>query len=110
MLRGSSRTKRVRFDDVVMMERLFEQLSAEEATEGSACPFREWEILHELDRQQRRREYDKSPQRIELRRQHVAERTKVLEYLDRHPKVRAKMEARVRKGIAAIEVLGEKEV
>ncbi len=91
--------KKIKFNDIVMMERLFEQLSAEEAADASSCPYREWEILHELDKQARRREYDHSPVRIEQRRERLRKRSQIFEYLDKHPKLKAKMEAKVREGL-----------
>jgi hypothetical protein len=91
--------KKVKFNDIVMMERLFEQLSAEEAANGSACPFRDWEILHELDRQVRRREYDHSPARIEQRRKRSSERSKIFDYLEKNPTLKEQMEAKVRESI-----------
>ncbi len=93
--------KKIRFDDVVMMERLFEQLSAEEVADASPCPFREWEILHELDRQQRRREYDHSPARVAQRHERAKKRTQIFDYLEKHPKVKAKMEAKVRESLVS---------
>jgi len=93
--------KKIRFDDIVMMERLFEQLSAEEAANASPCPYREWEILHELDRQQRRREYDHSPERIEQRRERAKKRTQIFDYLEKHPKLKAKMEAKIRESLVS---------
>ncbi len=87
--------RKVSFDDVELMERLFNQLSVEDAEGSSPCPFKEWELLHELDRQAHRREYDKSPERIKQRQELTAKRAQVRKYIADHPEVRIKMEAKI---------------
>jgi len=65
------------FEDVDDVDRLFRLLNAGESS-GGVCQFRDWEVLREIERQQRRREYDR-------------ERTKQLvltrKYIDEHPEV-----------------------
>ncbi len=91
--------KKVSFDDITLMEQLFAQLS-EESGDGSVCPFRDWEILHELDRQQRRREYDKSPARMEQRRKEIEKREEVRKYLAEHPEEEQRLMNKIHIGLS----------
>lgn len=96
-------SKKVRFDDARMMESLLMQLSAEDAEGGSSCPYKEWEILHELDRQVHRKQYDKSPERIRRRQELREQSARVRAYLVEHPEVEKevlqKLRAQVQGGV-----------
>ncbi len=88
--------KRVKFSDTEMMEKLMQQLSVEDSADGKAAyPFRDWEILHELDRQDHRREYDHSPERITQRKHRLEESLRVRAYLAEHPEIEEKYRGKV---------------
>jgi hypothetical protein len=76
-------TKKIKVADVVQLEQLFEQLSA---SESSVCPFKEWELLFELDKQERQSTY---------RRERDRETKQVRAYLRDHPEVEKKLMGRV---------------
>lgn len=88
--------KRVKFDDVMQIEKLFKLLSVEDSSGGTACPFQEWEILRELDRQQHRREYDKSPERQEQKRKLREQYRQVRVYMKEHPEVVERLKGKVK--------------
>ncbi len=92
--------KRVSFDETTLIEKLFEQLRPD-GTGENGCPFRDWEILHELDRQAKRKEYDKSPERIKRRRERDAERERVRKYIEEHPKEVAHLRSKVLKEVGS---------
>ena len=88
--------KKVKFNETQVLDKLFMQLSAEEATEGQSCPFRDWELLHELDGQQRRKDYAKSPERLARRREIHEETLKVRAYIAEHPEVEKALKDKVK--------------
>jgi hypothetical protein len=88
--------RKISFDDVAEVEHLFKLLSDEcNSVTGVVLPFKDWEILHELDRQARRKEYDHSPARQEQRRRRVEERAKINAYLALHPDVEHELKEKV---------------
>ncbi len=88
--------KKIKFDDIVQMERLFTLLSDESASVcGQVLPFKDWELLHELDRQAHRHEYDHSPERREQRKKRLEERARINDYLAKHPEVETKLKEKL---------------
>lgn len=88
--------KKIKFNDVVQMEKLFKLLSVEDSSSGSACPFQEWEILREIDRQHHRREYDKSPERQEQKRKLREKYKQIRSYMAMHPEVVEQLKDKVK--------------
>jgi hypothetical protein len=75
--------RKIDFEESTDFELLTSLLNVQEGTSGTKSPYPEWEILHELDRQQRRRDYEKSPARLAVRR----EKDKVRRYVTGHPEL-----------------------
>ena len=88
--------KKVSFSDIAEIEHLFKLLGDEgDSVTGVVLPFKDWEILHELDRQARRKEYDHSPARQEQRRKRLEDRAKINAYLAEHPDVEQKLKGKI---------------
>ena len=82
--------RKISFEETSDFELLASLLNVQEGTSGKTCVYPEWEILHELDRQQRRRDYEKSPARIAERRK----RDQVRQYINEHPEVIERLKAK----------------
>ena len=87
--------RKVDFDEVEDIDKLFRLLAVGEASNGvSQCQFRDWELLREIDRQERRKEYDKSPERLALARERRRQSRLIQDYVDAHPEVVEKVKGR----------------
>lgn len=75
---------KVDFEEASDIDRLFKLLNAQESSNG-ACEFRSWEILREIERQQRRREYDRKPERIAKRIESRKQQVLIDKYITEHP-------------------------
>ena len=87
---------RVNFEETTDIDRLYKLLNAEESGSNFGV-YKEWEVLKEIERQQRRRDYDHSPERIAKRIEQEKQRVLTQQYIDDHPEVVAKLEKRRRK-------------
>ncbi len=85
--------RKVNFEEAPDTDRLYNLLSVDE-TEGSEHPYRDWEVLREIERQEARRQYDRSPERRAKRKEMERKSKLTRQYINDHPEEVAKILAK----------------
>lgn len=74
---------------------LYSLLSDDGVQSIDESQFPEWDILKEMERQGRRKQYEKTPERLAKRRSYGEKRVRVQKWMEEHPEEVKKLEGKV---------------